>query len=101
MKIYATLTPENVFFQVLQQHGPQSSTVRSWPVIGQFSSIGSMGAGKQTWLCAEWKQSLGTCKGGGGLGGSQASLKLVRQGVFSSPVVCLWNGFMSVVDRAP
>ncbi len=28
-----------------------------WPVVGQFSSIGSLGPGSN-WLCAEWLQSL-------------------------------------------
>ena len=29
-----------------------------WPVIGQFSSIGSLGADKHKWLCSEWLTSL-------------------------------------------
>ena len=32
----------------------------SWPVIGQFSSIGSMGADESKWLCSEFKESLVT-----------------------------------------
>uniref|UniRef100_UPI00398F3E44 tyrosyl-DNA phosphodiesterase 1 isoform X2 n=1 Tax=Pristiophorus japonicus TaxID=55135 RepID=UPI00398F3E44 len=30
----------------------------SWPLIGQFSSIGSLGADKTKWLCSEFKESL-------------------------------------------
>lgn len=52
------------FFKVLHQHGPSSDDVSSkWPVIGQFSSIGSLGNDKDRWLCAEWLQSLATCSG--------------------------------------
>ncbi|XP_067848156.1 tyrosyl-DNA phosphodiesterase 1 isoform X2 [Heptranchias perlo] len=32
----------------------------SWPVIGQFSSIGSLGADETKWLCSEFKESLTT-----------------------------------------
>jgi len=35
----------------------------SWPVIGQFSSIGSMGKDKDQWLCGELLTSLAACKG--------------------------------------
>ncbi len=30
----------------------------SWPVIGQFSSIGSLGPASHSWLCSEWLLSL-------------------------------------------
>ncbi|GCC38103.1 hypothetical protein chiPu_0016614 [Chiloscyllium punctatum] len=30
----------------------------SWPLIGQFSSIGSLGADETKWLCSEFKESL-------------------------------------------
>ncbi|XP_072349963.1 tyrosyl-DNA phosphodiesterase 1 isoform X3 [Scyliorhinus torazame] len=40
----------------------------SWPLIGQFSSIGSLGADETKWLCSEFKESLAT------LGKSQRSL---------------------------
>ncbi|XP_064622504.1 tyrosyl-DNA phosphodiesterase 1-like [Lineus longissimus] len=49
--------------QVLQRKGPQSRDVHGWPVVGQFSSIGSMGANKENWLCGEWLQSLGAGQG--------------------------------------
>ncbi|XP_051869455.1 tyrosyl-DNA phosphodiesterase 1 isoform X2 [Pristis pectinata] len=32
----------------------------SWPLIGQFSSIGSLGADETKWLCSEFKESLAT-----------------------------------------
>ncbi|PFX18794.1 Tyrosyl-DNA phosphodiesterase 1 [Stylophora pistillata] len=50
--------------KVLHQHGPSSDDISSkWPVIGQFSSIGSLGNDKDRWLCSEWLQSLSTCAG--------------------------------------
>ena len=52
--------------QTLQTHGPLSSLVKTWPVIGQFSSIGSMGANKEGWLSGEWLQSLSATKTGAG-----------------------------------
>lgn len=30
----------------------------SWPVIGQFSSIGSLGASADGWLSGEWLDSM-------------------------------------------
>uniref|UniRef100_A0A670YDB8 Tyrosyl-DNA phosphodiesterase 1 n=1 Tax=Pseudonaja textilis TaxID=8673 RepID=A0A670YDB8_PSETE len=32
----------------------------SWPIIGQFSSIGSMGVDQSKWLCSEFRESLGS-----------------------------------------
>ncbi|XP_045183449.2 tyrosyl-DNA phosphodiesterase 1-like [Mercenaria mercenaria] len=52
--------------KVLQEHGPSQGTVKAWPVIGQFSSIGSMGPSKENWLCGEWQQSLSATKSGAG-----------------------------------
>ncbi|XP_077179581.1 tyrosyl-DNA phosphodiesterase 1-like isoform X2 [Paroedura picta] len=40
----------------------------SWPVIGQFSSIASIGPDESKWLCSEFRQSLAT------LGNSAESL---------------------------
>lgn len=31
-----------------------------WPVVGQFSSIGSLGPSSQQWLSSEWLLSLST-----------------------------------------
>jgi len=47
-----------MFCQVLSQCGPESAAVASWPVIGQFSSIGSLGASADGWLHGEWLNSL-------------------------------------------
>eukprot|EP00112_Aurelia_sp_Birch-Aquarium-sp1_P011572 Seg2431.4 transcript_id=Seg2431.4/GoldUCD/mRNA.D3Y31 product="Tyrosyl-DNA phosphodiesterase 1" protein_id=Seg2431.4/GoldUCD/D3Y31 len=44
---------------LLQQIGPKLSSVGGdWPVVAQFSSIGSLGADEHKWLYAEWLQSL-------------------------------------------
>ena len=50
-------------FQVLKNHGPVGSDVKNWPVIGQFSSVGSLGPDKSKWLCAEFLQSMTATKG--------------------------------------
>ena len=44
--------------QLLKEHA--SPKGESWPVVGQFSSIGSMGADDSKWLCSEFKESLVT-----------------------------------------
>ena len=54
--------------KILEQHGPSVTDVKGWPVIGQFSSIGSLGNDKTSWLCGEWYTSLGTTKGPGASG---------------------------------
>jgi len=33
-----------------------------WSVVGQFSSIGSLGTEANKWLTAEWLQSLSQCR---------------------------------------
>ncbi|CAD5123083.1 DgyrCDS11459 [Dimorphilus gyrociliatus] len=33
---------------------------KQWPIVGQFSSIGSLGAKSEDWLCSEWLSSLST-----------------------------------------
>lgn len=43
--------------QVLSRCGPESAAVLGWPVIGQFSSIGSLGASADMWLRGEWLES--------------------------------------------
>ena len=52
--------------KILKEHGPDPAAVKSWPVIGQFSSIGSMGASKDQWLCREWLESLSATKSSSG-----------------------------------
>ncbi|XP_015278745.1 PREDICTED: tyrosyl-DNA phosphodiesterase 1 [Gekko japonicus] len=54
--------------KLLKDHATQVPDEDSWPVIGQFSSIGSMGADQSKWLCSEFRQSLVT------LGNSAKSL---------------------------
>nr|XP_056707143.1 tyrosyl-DNA phosphodiesterase 1 [Euleptes europaea] len=55
--------------KLLKDHAMQVPDENSWPVIGQFSSIGSMGADQSKWLCSEFRQSLAT------LGNSAKPLK--------------------------
>jgi len=58
------MTYHEYFHQVLHQYGPVADDISAkWPVIGQFSSVGSLGNDKDRWLCAEWLQSLSTCSG--------------------------------------
>jgi len=61
----------------LQQHGP-ASDASSWSVIGQFSSIGRLGANANTWLRGEFMQSLSMTKGGS-LSAPLLELKLVGE----------------------
>ncbi|GFO34675.1 tyrosyl-DNA phosphodiesterase 1-like [Plakobranchus ocellatus] len=49
--------------KVLSERGPEPTLVQNWPLLGQFSSIGSLGPNKEAWLTTEWAQSLNTCKG--------------------------------------
>ncbi|XP_004394521.1 PREDICTED: tyrosyl-DNA phosphodiesterase 1 [Odobenus rosmarus divergens] len=44
--------------KLLKEHA--SPKGESWPIVGQFSSIGSMGADDSKWLCSEFKESLVT-----------------------------------------
>ncbi|XP_062974016.1 tyrosyl-DNA phosphodiesterase 1 [Elgaria multicarinata webbii] len=44
--------------KLLKEHATQVTDQHSWPVIGQFSSIGSMGADQSKWLCSEFRDSL-------------------------------------------
>ncbi|KAI8787957.1 tyrosyl-DNA phosphodiesterase 1 [Biomphalaria glabrata] len=48
--------------KVLSERGPDSGLVKNWPLIGQFSSIGSLGPNKEAWLLNEWGQSISVCK---------------------------------------
>ncbi|XP_076441620.1 tyrosyl-DNA phosphodiesterase 1-like isoform X2 [Babylonia areolata] len=49
--------------KVLQTSGLEKKDIGSWPVFGQFSSIGSLGASPHQWLCDEWLASLSQCQG--------------------------------------
>ncbi|KAB0354950.1 hypothetical protein FD755_022409, partial [Muntiacus reevesi] len=48
------------FRKLLKEHASPIPKAESWPVIGQFSIIGSMGANESKWLCSEFKESLVT-----------------------------------------
>ena len=51
---------------------------RSWPILGQFSSIGSLGTEPSSWLTGEFLMSLSKAKDGGPLG--SPVLRLVSLG---------------------
>ena len=46
--------------QVLESHCslPRGATPSKWPVVGQFSSVGSLGPSPSHWLSSEWLTSL-------------------------------------------
>ncbi|KAF1434973.1 Tyrosyl-DNA phosphodiesterase 1, partial [Spheniscus magellanicus] len=44
--------------KLLKEHASSISAQECWPVVGQFSSIGSMGADGSKWLCSEFQESL-------------------------------------------
>ncbi|XP_035211281.1 tyrosyl-DNA phosphodiesterase 1-like, partial [Stegodyphus dumicola] len=49
--------------KVLNLKGPSNDIVKpDWSVVGQFSSIGTLGASPDQWLCSEFITSLATTK---------------------------------------
>ncbi|XP_055449240.1 tyrosyl-DNA phosphodiesterase 1 isoform X2 [Psammomys obesus] len=44
--------------KLLQAHAPSVPRGECWPIVGQFSSIGSLGPDESKWLCSEFKESL-------------------------------------------
>ncbi|XP_035869003.1 tyrosyl-DNA phosphodiesterase 1 isoform X5 [Phyllostomus discolor] len=46
--------------QLLREHAAATPSAEAWPVVGQFSSIGSLGADASKWLCSEFKETLAT-----------------------------------------
>ncbi|XP_026534955.1 tyrosyl-DNA phosphodiesterase 1 [Notechis scutatus] len=46
--------------KLLKEQATQIPDQNSWPIIGQFSSIGSMGVDQSKWLCSEFRESLGS-----------------------------------------
>ncbi|XP_033125892.1 tyrosyl-DNA phosphodiesterase 1-like isoform X2 [Anneissia japonica] len=48
--------------KILKDHA--DGQAKNWSVIGQFSSVGSLGPDKNKWLCAEWLGSLSTTPSG-------------------------------------
>ncbi|KAM6202887.1 tyrosyl-DNA phosphodiesterase 1 [Rhynchocyon petersi] len=68
--------------KLLREHASPKPNAESWPVVGQFSSIGSMGSDESKWLCSEFKESLVTLgKESRALGKSAAPLHLIYPSV--------------------
>uniref|UniRef100_A0A8D2CZC3 Tyrosyl-DNA phosphodiesterase 1 n=1 Tax=Sciurus vulgaris TaxID=55149 RepID=A0A8D2CZC3_SCIVU len=44
--------------KLLKEHASSIPKAECWPIVGQFSSIGSLGADESKWLCSEFKESL-------------------------------------------
>ncbi|NXN11546.1 TYDP1 phosphodiesterase, partial [Indicator maculatus] len=44
--------------KLLKEYASSIPAQESWPVVGQFSSIGSMGVDGSKWLCSEFQESL-------------------------------------------
>jgi hypothetical protein len=70
--------------KLLHDHGPLKEQASKWPIIGQFSSIGSLGASKENWLSVEFLQSLATVKGTSSVPLASVPLKLVCSLVYIS-----------------
>ncbi|XP_040831107.1 tyrosyl-DNA phosphodiesterase 1 [Ochotona curzoniae] len=68
--------------KLLKEHTSSIPQAESWPVVGQFSSIGSLGADESKWLCSEFKESLlGLGSPGQPAGTSAAPLHLIYPSV--------------------
>ncbi|XP_057588413.1 tyrosyl-DNA phosphodiesterase 1 isoform X2 [Hippopotamus amphibius kiboko] len=67
--------------KLLKEHTPSIPKAESWPIVGQFSSIGSMGADKSKWLCSEFKESLVTLGKESRTPGSAVPLHLIYPSV--------------------
>ncbi|XP_006879188.1 PREDICTED: tyrosyl-DNA phosphodiesterase 1 [Elephantulus edwardii] len=68
--------------KLLREHASPLPNAETWPVIGQFSSIGSMGSDESKWLSSEFKESLVTLgKETRPLGRSTAPLHLIYPSV--------------------
>lgn len=48
------------FLKLLYDHTEPIPGEEQWPVVGQFSSIGSMGIDKTKWLASEFQRTLTT-----------------------------------------
>lgn len=76
----------DTIFKLLEDIGPDLSNVDgSWPVIGQFSSIGSLGVDESKWLCREWLQSLSS---------GRKKLNRDKSNVPSLKLVCSFYGLV-------
>ena len=80
-----------VLSQLLKEHASPMPKAESWPVIGQFSSIGSRGADESKWLCSEFKESLVTLGKESRTLGSAAPLHLVSALLPEVTVLSLWS----------
>lgn len=58
--VWVTVAFLFILSQLLKEHASSIPKAESWPIVGQFSSIGSMGADESKWLCSEFKESLVT-----------------------------------------
>uniref|UniRef100_A0A4W4EI96 Tyrosyl-DNA phosphodiesterase 1 n=1 Tax=Electrophorus electricus TaxID=8005 RepID=A0A4W4EI96_ELEEL len=68
--------------KLLSENACPVQNMEKWPVIGQFSSIGSMGLDKTKWLAAEFQRTLTTLgKAGNSLGSAETPLLLVYPSV--------------------
>lgn len=74
------------FSLVLSQVLKKYEVDRSWPVVGQFSSIGSLGAQPTQWLTTEWSNSLA---GYGSRGIRLASHRIVNS--FHSSILVIYQ----------
>ncbi|XP_004681689.1 PREDICTED: tyrosyl-DNA phosphodiesterase 1 [Condylura cristata] len=68
--------------KLLREQAAPIPQAESWPVVGQFSSIGSMGADESKWLCSEFQESLASLgKESQALGRSATPLHLIYPSV--------------------
>lgn len=68
------------FVQVLSDNNSGEEVDEEWPVIGQFSSVGSLGPSSSSWLCSEWLLSLSSTKKKAGASlHKYPNLKLVKK----------------------
>ncbi|XP_067894350.1 tyrosyl-DNA phosphodiesterase 1 [Heterodontus francisci] len=64
--------------KILSDYTSSVPNLDSWPLIAQFSSIGSLGADETKWLCSEFRESLSTLgKDHRTLSSQQVPLRLV------------------------
>lgn len=88
--------------QVLRAHAPSVPEDECWPIVGQFSSIGSLGPDESKWLCSEFKESLLALREDGRTPGKSAvplhlvsplwSKRTKKQPAFSQCVNLGWGG---------
>lgn len=76
--------------KVLQTNGPDLNAIRKANnIVGQFSSIGSLGSSKENWVCAEWLSSISRSKAEHGM--QSLNLKLIFPSVEN--VRCSLEGY--------